>query len=543
MSRPPSRSGGPRGGWERPALLLAIAGLTLLAWSNRFLQDDAFISFRYAHNLVSGAGLVFNPGEPVEGYTNFLWTLLVSAAMALGIEPSAFAFSAGLLSFVVSLAASYRLARTLLPTGPGALAAVCLLGTNYTFSCYATGGLETSLQAALLALATVLALAPSPAAGFGPGRGAALSLTLAAAVMTRPDSLVVAAVLLTYVLARGWRNSVEGRGRGGSTMALLAPLGVLLGGWLGWKLAYYGDLLPNTFHAKVSLGEGLRQGLSYTVAFGLDYFLLVLPLLVLLDWRALFRSADARVAAVAASVALWVAAVIAVGGDFMEFRFFVPILPLLFPLLAWACFRFGRWRWVGGAFVVLTLVGSLMAAQRTRLAGGMETIRQLSGHLRYESQDWDGIGRLLGATFGPRDSVVIATTAAGALPYYSRLITVDQHGLCDPWVARHGETFAGLRGHRRIAPLAYLERRSVNLVFGSPGPEDVATRPRRRFTVADVERFRLHLHDPAELPADARVVAIPFHPDYDVLALYLTPSPAVERAIRERGWQVYPIAR
>ncbi len=46
--------------------------LTVLAWSNRFIQDDAFISFRYAENLVQGKGLVYNEGERVEGYTNFL---------------------------------------------------------------------------------------------------------------------------------------------------------------------------------------------------------------------------------------------------------------------------------------------------------------------------------------------------------------------------------------------------------------------------------------------------------------------------------------
>ena len=38
--------------------------------------DDAYISLRYARNLVSGTGLVYNPGEYVQGYTNFLWVML-----------------------------------------------------------------------------------------------------------------------------------------------------------------------------------------------------------------------------------------------------------------------------------------------------------------------------------------------------------------------------------------------------------------------------------------------------------------------------------
>src|SRR4028118_1360069 len=42
------------------------------------LIDDAMISMRYAWNLSHGSGLVWNPGEYVEGYTNPLMTLLMS---------------------------------------------------------------------------------------------------------------------------------------------------------------------------------------------------------------------------------------------------------------------------------------------------------------------------------------------------------------------------------------------------------------------------------------------------------------------------------
>lgn len=59
-------------------LFVTILGLVFLAWFNRFIQDDAFISFRYAYNLVNGIGLVWNEGERIEGYTNFLWTLAMS---------------------------------------------------------------------------------------------------------------------------------------------------------------------------------------------------------------------------------------------------------------------------------------------------------------------------------------------------------------------------------------------------------------------------------------------------------------------------------
>ena len=58
--------------------------MVFFAWWNRFIQDDAFISFRYAENFARGAGLVWNAGERVEGYTNFLWTMLMGVVIIVG---------------------------------------------------------------------------------------------------------------------------------------------------------------------------------------------------------------------------------------------------------------------------------------------------------------------------------------------------------------------------------------------------------------------------------------------------------------------------
>src|SRR5436190_24091094 len=74
----------------RRVLILAPV-LALMAWysaSMRWQCDDAFISFRYVWHLVNGHGLVFNPGERVEGYTNFLWVLELAAVWRwLGVPP------------------------------------------------------------------------------------------------------------------------------------------------------------------------------------------------------------------------------------------------------------------------------------------------------------------------------------------------------------------------------------------------------------------------------------------------------------------------
>jgi arabinofuranosyltransferase len=53
-------------------LLGAIVAFVGRSYSLRFVQDDAYITYRYARNVVRGYGPVYNPGERVEGYTNFL---------------------------------------------------------------------------------------------------------------------------------------------------------------------------------------------------------------------------------------------------------------------------------------------------------------------------------------------------------------------------------------------------------------------------------------------------------------------------------------
>jgi arabinofuranosyltransferase len=64
---------------------LALLYLSLVHFE--FMLDDPFISFRYARNLLDGHGLVFNPGERVEGYSNFLWIILLTPFMKLGFDP------------------------------------------------------------------------------------------------------------------------------------------------------------------------------------------------------------------------------------------------------------------------------------------------------------------------------------------------------------------------------------------------------------------------------------------------------------------------
>ena len=525
--------------------------LGLWAWTHRFIQDDAFISFRYARNLVEGKGLVWNPGERVEGYTNFLWTLLMAVPFALGLDPVRFAHGCGLLLFLASLGAAYGLARSVLGSRYQALLAVVLLGSNYTFSCYATGGLETQLQAALLTALTWLVLSLPREGGWKRGVLAACSLLAALALLTRLDSAVFLAVLYACLGLRMRARRLSLRHGLSEGAFLVLPALVITAAWFAWKWAYYGGILPNTYYAKaapLSFPANvliLLFGLKYLYFFLLSYGLMPFLFLALFSWKELLGRVETVVPA--ALLVLWSLYVVFVGGGFMEYRMMVAALPPAVVLIVWLCFNVTARRPVRAALAAVVIFGSLSHAGtfgRTFQAPGVETIDVLEGHLYGPGREWCRVGRVLGALFHDEaHPVVIATTAAGAIPFYSRLVTVDMLGLNDPWVARHGR-FAGIRpGHRKIAATAYLVRRKVDLVLGNPVlvPAETALPP--AFGIRDLKRFGLVDADPASIPPGARVVEIPVTPDHKLIALNLVRKPFSDAVIRRKGFKTHPVGR
>lgn len=527
----------------RAILLLAMLLLTLLAWSNRFIQDDAFISFRYAENLVQGKGLVYNEGQRVEGYTNFLWTMMIAAGLWLSIDPVLCSQVLGLIFFVLSLFFTYRLSCLVFGAREGGLLAIVLLGTNYTFSAYATGGLETQLQAWLCVTTTWLALRLMRGPGAGPAAVVGFSLLTAAALLTRLDSAVYLFVLFPAAFFSLLGRSATGRERWLQAARLcLAPLAIV-GLWLIWKLAYYGDVLPNTFYVKAGSVGSLSWGLAYCAAFVRSYWLIPVMLVALLAARRIFCDRESGIRLVVLTTIVWCLYVIKVGGDFMEFRFFVPVLPLFFVLVTWLLLRFLRQRELQQTFVVLILFGSLYHAREFYGDDVVESIGRLHGHVKDPKENWEQVGKVLGDLFPGEDcDVVLATTAAGAIPYYSRLETVDMLGLNDAWIARHGVAVPGRPGHQKMAPLDYLVRRKVNLDIGHP-----MIAPRNRASgVASREKStgqNSRQETTGERPSGTpKMLEIPLSDDYKITVLYLVQNDCVDAVIREHKLKTYPAA-
>jgi hypothetical protein len=335
---PPSRAAAAmRPAWLEPVAeaLLAVPFALGILVVLEFVKDDAYISFRYAHNLVTGNGLVFNHGERLEGFTNFLWVFILAPFEALGwdlfqvCEVLGTALGVACLVFTARMTAWVQGEREDFAHLWGAL----WLSTSSSFVLWAKGGLEQPL-ASFLPIASALVLWPARERLAGSAaeserrrieaRYLGAGLLMGAACITRPElhlmALLVAVPLgLDVVRSRRIRRAewlyVAG------VLAITIPCHA-------FRYAYYGTLIPNTFYVKTSTGSVWRQGLeSVREMFGFNFTgaLVVLSPLAFID-----RQRRAEKGAMAVIVVAFLVYYVAVGADEMQWhRLFLPALPFL----------------------------------------------------------------------------------------------------------------------------------------------------------------------------------------------------------------------
>jgi len=348
---------------EKLLLGAAVLGFALLAGAVVLPGDeDAFIYFRFALNVAHGLGLVFNPGERVEGFSSPIWMALLGAGTAWGWAPHVLARGLGVLAGAGTVIASWRLAAALGCGAVARLGVACTVALNAWAIVWSQSGLETPLYSLLLTLSATayFALGRSERDRSAPELGTGLLLGLTA--LARPEGALLP--LLVLIDAARWMKRR-------SWLRLALPVAILGGSYLAFRLAYFGAWLPNTSVKAYPLhvDRSVPQALDFLIYTGGS--LLLVPLL----WRWLARSAD-RVSVRRLGV-LWLGAAtlslgfhFAIGGDYRPgFRYLLPALPLLaatswraIELLGFAAHR-------RAPLVAAPLLGALLLAGSARELG------------------------------------------------------------------------------------------------------------------------------------------------------------------------------
>ena len=319
-----------------PGLLFGLAFIWRSSWvlngQRRFtLFDDAMISMSYARTLAQGKGLVWYPdAAKVEGFTNPLWTFVMSTLHWLGLSASLISLVIMLIGlaciFVSSLLAA-RIARQLQPTSTSApvIAAFCM-SLCYPLIFWSLRGMEVGLLlvVALALVASSIDVTLDPASN---SRVHLTSLLVLAAVglAIRLDFAVIAICVALWI---AWVIPTP------HTYRVLIPLGLtVIGSLAAMTLArfwYFGSLVPNTYTLKItgiSLVDRLQRGIVTDLK--LAPVLAIVGVSVIYLWKRFdLKQRQQLVLLVGIAVAVTAYSTY-VGGDAWEFmanRYVVPAL-------------------------------------------------------------------------------------------------------------------------------------------------------------------------------------------------------------------------
>ena len=427
--------------WKHPVFWISVGVLTIafalsIFAGLDFIKDDAYISFRYTHNLIHGHGLVFNTGERVEGFTNFLWVILMVPFEALGMdlfqvsEVVGVLAGLGMLALLVKLDLRFDGARFDLSH----LWAAMWLATSSSAARWLTSGMEQPL-AMLLPLASAYALWTAREAMSGK-RAAVSGALIALACMTRPELHMIGIILGVPLLWGALRTravDVVTRNWFAALLGLTVPFHL-------FRVLYFRDLFPNTFYVKTGASESIVfEGLKKLLEmfeFNLLGVLLLLVPFAFLDRR--HRAEKLQALAIALGFMLFV---VRVGVDEMKWhRLYLPGLPFL-------CWLAGQ-----GA---KNLCRALVRLMRVRVATwGVYGVAWLVvagavysniNHTQAQMRGFNGRGDLSGAfhpdigkfvTRHDRPGAWVAFQDMGSTPYHAPDINfLDFIGLVDHTVA------------------------------------------------------------------------------------------------------------
>jgi hypothetical protein len=479
-----SRTESPRpfaAGFAWGVLAIVALAVSLFAFRVRLcFVDDAFTGFQYIQNLLAGHGLVFHAGQrPVEGVTNVGW-LLAIAPLSAAVGPMLAAKAIGLTLLLASLVTTMWLCRELAQRLDSAcrpetigrydaspfgltLIPMILLTCSFEFVYFSLAGMETALLALILLLMACTALRLPT--------GIAIPLLGAFAFLIHPEA---AAVYPLYAATLWIRRRESRRELVVGSARFLAAIAVITAA----RYAYFGDVVPNTFHSKpggirlaVENAYSFLMGQNTNVAFPITGWL-VLPVL-LLGWRRLRRASPAAADMLATTTTVGLIFAMYSPADWTALpRYFAPYLPAALIVL-----------WSGVEEAAALAVVGLSRGNVTSIAGGQASTacEQAVAHCETSAG-----GRPPAMAIGrARRPILVGTAAvlmlASIIDSRTRMTRMEVYpgyvlsgnALIEParWMRDHLAPDATI-ATRRIGVVAYYSGEKIfDYMYGLPEPE------------------------------------------------------------------------
>jgi arabinofuranosyltransferase len=405
--------------------------------------DDAFITFRYADNVAHGRGFVYNPGEHVEGTSTFLETLVLAFLRVFGANMVVASQVIGVASFMGLIVGTFALVKRSAQSHGRilGLGAAAMVASSMSLSLYAMAGLETTLFAVLILLGIYLHLEAARSPNVGPK---AWSLVLGAVAITRPEGIGYFVLLLALAVGRDVVMKREARFVARHAAVSVMWFAALYVPVLAFRGIYFHALVPNTITAKANVFGTLRgKSLADLAKFAADgagghhfhdYVSMIGVGAYLVPFGLLLRRTRYATCVILGTIAAAWCVDALDDGDWMPgWRLLTPaVAPLAVAIaLGIGAFTFRPDQRVLRTHAVSWLiVVFVFGSAASGVYPGAWPVSPADAYLVW-------LGKTLATTRRADD--LLATDMAGMLPYYAGTRTVDMNGLCDRYIALHGQ--------------------------------------------------------------------------------------------------------
>lgn len=411
-----------------------------LSWSFLFQNvDDAYISYRYGKNLMEGKGLVYNQGEYVEGYTNFLWTIITAPFTQIKtVDVSIFSSTLGLLISMVNILMVSLIAKMFNGNLTKYLKYLVLLPALFmalddSIAFWAIGGMEFPLYTLFILGITYNYFRIND----GKKYLFNLIILLMLCTLSRPEGNMIIVVTLAHMFL--FRKRIKNFSK--VFFTIIAAYALFCIGYYGFKYLFYGQLIPNTFYAKgvTDFKMNLVLGTKY-LALCVGTRIYIFLFILFIPFKKAFT--DLRQSYLVSFVLIYIIYIVAVGGDWMiANRFFVPIIPMLYILSVIGFLNVLNkiseyYKSETKSIKIAKITSSVLAIALFLSTLSLLEYKQLiikDNNARYEMQ-WSMFGKWLKMNVDP--NTVIAVGPAGKIPYYSELYTIDMWGLNNDYIAK-----------------------------------------------------------------------------------------------------------
>lgn len=409
------------------SMIWSVALAFLLMYSNRhFYHDDSYITLRYVNNYLAGLGIVWNPGEYVQGYTNFLHLMLISLLGSIGIDLVWASRIIGLAALIALAFVVFQFKKIFNFSDIMSFLPLILVITSSPMLIWSIAGLEGTLFSFLVATGHLLFLlamdAPRNAHRFFTTSGIVFGL----GYLTRPDGALFIAVSFSLLI---WMQITDDKKKLSNLILFAAGVFVIVAPYSIWQFFYYGDIVPNTFYAKtgVPLKVCIKSGFRYFLKYAMHPPFLPFITLFSIIRALLKRHWNCKLAYLSLSVSSYIMFLVLAGGDHMpSFRLVLPIIPLMSIILAASLFQTRNTRFTASVFMVSII-----------LTTGLQILDPESNPRKLDPAAIVGaiVGKYI-ETAWPSGSLVALNTA-GSTPYFAeKHLFIDMLGLNDRIIAQ-----------------------------------------------------------------------------------------------------------